>query len=188
MQTHIIEELYIGNMSSGICSMTSMQFHFVLNCAKECKYTPSIYFKYKYLPISDIMTETVLHLFDLNADLIEKYISHGKSVLVHCFSGKSRSGVFILAYLMKNKNMALQEAYNFVRAKRKILPNIYFMEQLIEYDKTIYGKSSFDLNKYIVTFISETYQINKNKVEKIFNENDKEYDSTIDRLFPLAHP
>jgi atypical dual specificity phosphatase len=183
--SYIVNNLYLGDINSGILAKTSSEFHLVLNCARDCDYDPPSHFAYKHLLLNDNPNETILHLFDINVKYIHQYISSGQNVLVHCYSGKSRSGSFILAYLIQIKNMTLIEAYDFVRKKRNILPNLSFMKELITYDKMIHGKSSFNLNSYTVTFIAETFEIDEKKVEYVFNMNSQSFDKTIDALFPF---
>jgi hypothetical protein len=65
-------------------------------------------------------------------------------VLVHCMHGRSRSATIILAYLMKKEGWTLREAYVHVKLRRPIVgPDKYLKHQLIEYEKHLFGKSSF---------------------------------------------
>ena len=59
----------------------------------------------------------------------------GRSVLIHCHAGISRSATVCLAYLMKVQSMRLEEAFEFVRSLRKVIsPNFSFMLQLLKYE------------------------------------------------------
>eukprot|EP00058_Branchiostoma_floridae_P005171 XP_002590659.1 hypothetical protein BRAFLDRAFT_125545 [Branchiostoma floridae] len=58
----------------------------------------------------------------------------GSKCLVHCKMGVSRSASTVIAYAMKEYNMAMQDAYNYVKSIRScIKPNCAFMQQLEEY-------------------------------------------------------
>lgn len=65
-----------------------------------------------------------------------KFINDIKGpVLVHCMAGISRSSTIIMAYLMSEKQMGLEEAYVFVKQKRRIVrPNSGFKRQLRQYE------------------------------------------------------
>ena len=51
-------------------------------------------------------------------------------ILVHCREGRSRSASLVLAYLMKERHLTLQDATRTVRFKREICPNEGFLQQL----------------------------------------------------------
>ena len=54
------------------------------------------------------------------------------NILVHCVFGKSRSGSVVIYYLMKDKGMKYQEAYDYVYKIRNVLsPNEGFKKQLL---------------------------------------------------------
>ena len=60
--------------------------------------------------------------------------SNGK-VLVHCQAGVSRSATICLAYLMYHKELGLEQAYDFLKARRSVIaPNLNFMQQLLQFE------------------------------------------------------
>ncbi|CAL8296290.1 unnamed protein product [Gadus morhua 'NCC'] len=59
----------------------------------------------------------------------------GGRVLVHCQAGISRSATICLAYLMHARQVRLQEAYDFVQQRRRVIsPNLAFMGQLLQFE------------------------------------------------------
>lgn len=59
-------------------------------------------------------------------------------VLVHCRAGISRSATICIAYLMVHNSLTLDQAFDFIREKRKIIsPNMNFMQQLFEFERML---------------------------------------------------
>lgn len=79
-------------------------------------------------------TDIVPDLARLSA-LIDDRVKEGKSVLIHCQCGVSRSASLIVAYgLFKNPSMTVQEAYDAVKRRSKwINPNMSLIMQLQEF-------------------------------------------------------
>lgn len=73
---------------------------------------------------------------------IHEQRNKGKSVLVHCMAGISRSATIVIGYLMTiYPTMNFETAFNHVRKKRRVVrPNDGFLEQLREYDKQMEEK------------------------------------------------
>jgi tyrosine-protein phosphatase len=79
-------------------------------------------------------TDIVPDLYNL-VKLIDDRVEAGKTVLVHCQCGVSRSASLIVAYgLYKNPQMRVQEAYEAVKKRSKwIGPNMNLIMQLQEF-------------------------------------------------------
>ena len=79
-------------------------------------------------------TDIVPDLYHL-VKLIDDRVAAGKTVLVHCQCGVSRSASLIVAYgLYKNPQMRVQEAYDAVKKRSKwIGPNMNLIMQLQEF-------------------------------------------------------
>ena len=59
----------------------------------------------------------------------------GGKVLVHCRGGISRSATVCLAYLMYSRALRLDDAFDYVRARRHVIsPNANFMMQLAQFE------------------------------------------------------
>ncbi|KAH8714450.1 protein-tyrosine phosphatase-like protein [Ilyonectria robusta] len=111
--------------------------------------------RHLFVPCLDSSTMDVLALMSDVCDFIDKHLhtpifpllpeegaqndSHNGigeetpstgNVLVHCKVGVSRSGTFVLAYLMRKRHDDLDSVLNEVKGKRNIKPNYNFLEQL----------------------------------------------------------
>jgi len=72
--------------------------------------------------------------FDECTDLIKQAHDNGKNVLVHCAMGKSRSASIVIAYLIKYKQMTMEQALKHAKERRPVvLPNPGFIKQLQDY-------------------------------------------------------
>ncbi|KAE8604641.1 hypothetical protein XENTR_v10014769 [Xenopus tropicalis] len=100
------------------------------------------------IPVFDNPLQNLSDHFDQSGDLIEHTISRGGKCLVYCRHGRSRSATICIAYLMKYKNMSLQEAFQVelntvycvqvVKAGRPgIEPNEGFWSQLKQYEESL---------------------------------------------------
>ncbi len=66
------------------------------------------------------------------------FIKGEEKVFVHCAAGESRSATIVIAYLMWNKKMTFDKAYNLVKEKRpRIYPNFGFRQQLQMFEKLL---------------------------------------------------
>ena len=65
-----------------------------------------------------------------------EFIKNSDRVLVHCVSGVSRSPAIVLGYLIGERNMSLEEAFELVKKKRAgINPNCNFMRNLKNFEE-----------------------------------------------------
>jgi protein-tyrosine phosphatase len=97
--------------------------------------------------------------FDKVADDIDSIGSAGGKVLVHCVAGISRSSTLCIAYLMKHKKMTLIEAHGLVKKKRPIIrPNMGFWQQLIKYEKDLFGSNTVNMVSSPIGYIPDIYK------------------------------
>jgi hypothetical protein len=91
--------------------------------------------RYKRLPIYDNTSQSLSVYLDGCVTFIKEGHCHGK-VLVHCAQGVSRSASVVLAFLMAELKMGLDEALAHCRrARPQVKPNDTFMQQLKEYGR-----------------------------------------------------
>ncbi|BFZ03904.1 hypothetical protein BsWGS_06943 [Bradybaena similaris] len=77
------------------------------------------------------------------ADFIEAALQAGGKVFVHCVQGVSRSATLVIAYLMIQKHMTVQDALRFVRARREVCPNQGFLQQLCDLNERLNQSGHF---------------------------------------------
>jgi protein tyrosine phosphatase len=92
-------------------------------------------FNYERADLRDTEDEDIISEFYRIVPIIHEELSKGKSILVHCIWGKSRSASFVCAYLIKHFKMSTDESLEFVKAKRsQVFPNPSYVRQLRQYE------------------------------------------------------
>lgn len=90
------------------------------------------------IPIADRETTSIIEELDRVYEFIERNLNEGKSVLVHCMAGASRSASFVIAYLMKKNAWCFEKTYLHVKNIRgQVGPNSGFQRQLRMYEKKL---------------------------------------------------
>jgi protein-tyrosine phosphatase len=86
------------------------------------------------IPVQDSAEEDLAQFFQQATDFIQVNLEKGKSVLVHCSMGISRSASIVIAYLIRFDKMSLNEAYRHLKLARDcICPNMVKNEVLEEF-------------------------------------------------------
>lgn len=99
---------------------------------------------YLRIVIDDADDEDISKHFEATSAFIQQHLLEGHAVLVHCYAGISRSATVCIAFLMRNRDLSLNQAYAVVEVVRKIIyPNEGFYEQLVEYERTLRSKEFF---------------------------------------------
>lgn len=100
---------------------------------------------YKQIPVDDAPNVNLSEHFPDAFRFIDSARVNEERVLVHCQAGMSRSVTVILAYLMYHMCMSLEQAYDFVKAKKSnIQPNFSFMGQLLDFERSRSPDSGID--------------------------------------------
>lgn len=134
------DHLYISsvNTAHNMDFMSSNQIIAIVNITTDCpnKFINSII--YHNIRIEDDHHIDIIFHLKPAVTFINKYISTGQNVLVHCSAGKSRSASICIAYLMWKHQWHYDEAYKYLKSKRYIIePNEKFAKQLIDNQKEI---------------------------------------------------
>jgi protein-tyrosine phosphatase len=103
------------------------------------KYDPNMsHVNFLHIPLIDSCSETIHDHFISFSDFIEEQINLGKSTLVHCHMGISRSATLICSYLIAKKNMTVRESIKFLKDKRsQVEPNIGFCFRLEGFEQAM---------------------------------------------------
>lgn len=103
-----------------------------------CYHQDDPLFDYLQLPCQDSIHQNLLEYFETTFEYIQRKLTAKENVLVHCQGGVSRSPSFIIGYLMRYHSKTFQDAYSFVKDKRKIInPNLNFHGQLTRYEQML---------------------------------------------------
>jgi hypothetical protein len=153
----ILDGLYLSNAETANDHeyLKSLGIKQILTIGKEL--TPHINpdFECIFIPIDDCINENISKYFNIAYSFIEK-----APTLVHCYAGISRSATLVINYVMRKKNMHLNEALEFVRNVRPIVrPNKGFMVNLKILQEYIDNQINLDT---LGSYDSSEYLTNKN--------------------------
>ncbi|CAL1531731.1 unnamed protein product [Lymnaea stagnalis] len=115
----------------------------ILNVASGVENMFPDQFKYQTQEFRDLPEFPIVKGFQQAIDFIDEGRKSNGCVLVHCNAGISRSASIVMAYLIKNEGMTVNEAFSLLRSKRPTTcPNPGFMIQLHNYHESLHPKTS----------------------------------------------
>lgn len=139
----IIDNLYLSNRAIA-GNPEHLEFNkitHVLTTALEIDFSKlysNLKIKYKKIPADDYDSFNYKIYFDEMSDFINESLLDQGKILVHCAVGASRSPTAIIAYLIKYKDMSMEDALILVKKKRPLVhPNDGFIQQLKDYEKEL---------------------------------------------------
>jgi protein-tyrosine phosphatase len=157
----ITNKIYLGNEDTARDKeiLNKLNISNILICAEGCEPFFPNEFKYKILYIDDAIDENILSWLKEAFEFIDSSINN---IYIHCAMGISRSPTIVISYLMYKKKMKYEEAYDFVKEKRKVIsPNSGFQEQLKKFETIL------EENNYILPDnLGENNNDNDNKNSK----------------------
>ncbi|GFR80778.1 dual specificity protein phosphatase [Elysia marginata] len=133
----LLPYLYIGDAGHSTRKELLLGFKIsaILNVSTSCENHFPTDFRYKVIPVEDSHNANLFEWFQDAILFIERERRSGGKVLVHCHGGISRSATVCLAYLMFSRHLRLDEAFDYIRARRHVIsPNANFMIQLSQFE------------------------------------------------------
>lgn len=101
-------------------------------------------FVVKMIELSDTLDADLACHIDACNGFLEENLSEGRSVLVHCGAGVSRSGSAVIAYLMLSRQLHYNEALKLAKQAREwICPNTSFALQLEKFEVQLAERGHF---------------------------------------------
>ena len=133
--TQIEDGLYQG----GFVASPPWRTHAVLNLSETADpYSSAVHV---WEPIPDAAPAPDLEWLRRQVEWVEAQRQAGRQVFVHSHNGMSRSGMVIIAYLMRKNHWSREQALDFVQTKRPITqPNSAFMELLAQWERVVLEK------------------------------------------------
>lgn len=134
----ILPNLYLGQATDANNKklLDELGVTHILIVARELPEFQCQGYSYLKVPAQDNYTYDIAQHFDQMIAFIDEGRAKG-AVLVHCMFGVSRSAAAVLAYLIRKKRFSFKRAFDFVNAKRRILPNENFVRQLIVFAEQV---------------------------------------------------
>ncbi len=129
--TEILPNIYIGPIDSVEPEkLKQIGITNIVVCGNNLKNSNHKNFSCLELFIDDCLEQDLTE----HIKLVNKYIENigqNKKVLIHCYSGISRSGSILIAYIMYKNKISYEQAYQFVKSRYEpVFPNENFQTQL----------------------------------------------------------
>jgi len=135
---NILDHLFLGSAAHAgqLELLKRLGITALLNVSPNCPNHWPDKFVYETIPVEDNSTADIKAHFHKAIRFINKVKEEGGRVLVHCRAGVSRSATLCLAYLISCRGMSLNDAYDEVKRKRRVIaPNFNFMGQLLSWQE-----------------------------------------------------
>jgi len=154
----------------------------IINLTKEVQTSKE--YIHLILPIND-SPETVLD-FGTALTFINKCKEEKGCCLVHCMMGISRSVSIVLAFLVDHLQMPLDQAYTYVRSRRKIiLPNAGFINQLECFENQRLGRRSKMIEYGVDWLMKILRDATRTTVLKVIQQTGGNREEALERLVDL---
>ena len=146
----LVNELYLSGLHCRYDEELLSRYQITIICDLSChstalpEYDGIVYHKFQILDhqnenISVIMSE----IYQIFSHMKEK---ENQRLLIHCQHGISRSATCVLFCLMNFKHFNLKQSFQLVKSIRSVvLPNVGFMNQLINAERELFGQVSLEM-------------------------------------------
>ncbi|XP_054452558.1 dual specificity protein phosphatase 14 [Anoplopoma fimbria] len=136
--------LFLSGLDSALnpAVLSSRNISLIVNASGlDVVYPPLDGMQVLQVPVQDRPHAPLGHYFDPVAERIHQ--NQTGRTLVHCSAGRSRSPSLIMAYLMRFEGLSLRRAHEVVLDQRPFIrPNAGFWRQLMDYERTLFGRNS----------------------------------------------
>ncbi len=121
----IIDNLHLGSSFNAysLSELTNKKINVVINVTEEIDnfHENKLGITYYRFPIKDNNYDDISEILEQTYDLIDKHLTKGDGLLVHCYMGASRSASVIIYYLMRKYNWTYDKSLLYVSEKRKLI-------------------------------------------------------------------
>ncbi|XP_078660457.1 serine/threonine/tyrosine-interacting-like protein 1 [Branchiostoma floridae x Branchiostoma belcheri] len=139
-----------GDQATNEKIVSDLRISHIVNISKEHQNAFPIYIRYMNIKVDDDMSANVTQLLPKTTEFIAEAIESGGRVLVHCNLGVSRSSTVTIAYLMKQRQWTMKDAFDFLKERRQVAqPNMGFLRQLSKYEVELFGSKLTDIDDCI---------------------------------------
>lgn len=115
-------------------------------------------YQHFHIRLDDDPNENLLQHFEEANGFIEKALSGGGGVFVHCAMGKSRSATIVCAWLMRTYGLSpLKALVQLCEGRPVCSPNPGFMEQLGIYSHMLKAENSAESDSIYKKWLGERY-------------------------------
>ena len=134
----ITDNIWLGDITAAndITSLKALNINKVLSVTDNRipHYKKEDNINHRIIKVADFSTSNIIKHF---GECL-RFMKGEENILVHCIAGSSRSASVVIAYIMWNKKLPYQEAFNFLSQKRSsVLPNDGFVKQLKIFEKLL---------------------------------------------------
>ena len=176
----IIDKVYLGTAFHAWNDEILKQFNIthIVCCISGSSSFKDNKIKRLMIPMDDrgysVLTKKTKQAFPFITTAIEENNSNNNNnVLIHCKSSVNRSPTITVAFIMYYKKLNLKDAHGLVEKNHELMCCHHnYMDQLREYDKSLYGKYSTKPDELLTT---KTMMAKlREKLAKEKNKEDKE--------------
>jgi dual specificity MAP kinase phosphatase len=141
----VAKQLYIGSYLSTFDAgyLKTLGISAILNLAGEKCPARHSTLEYACIRMADSPHTDISHSLAQALDFIERMLAEGKSVLVHCVKGLSRSPTVACAYIMWKQSLNFTDSLAVIKANYpEADPNLGFVSQLQRFGQA--SETSYD--------------------------------------------
>src|SRR3989338_1764488 len=130
--------LYLGDSDAALPNNLHKHITHILNVTKELKCPNLDGVKTCQIPIQDDLSSNLAEHIPTIIEFISQCLKKRGCILVHCYSGISRSPSMVAAFIMHHFKLDVENSLKYIRKRRKeICPNSGFVSQLYEFEKSL---------------------------------------------------